>query len=426
MGPFFPGNRWILRLASQVTRLAENAHPLNATRSDRHANGETRPGSGHRCWLISWGVTMAHRFGAFLVFLALVLPVHGETAPPAVSPVLPPTISHDAGPSLEITAEPFTPKSPAEGHETPPDEFQEADLPPFHRLWAQGEFLLWRIRNSSPPLLATTGSASDPVPGAEGFLGSAPLFGGATLNNSYRSGARFFLGGWFNEEEQLGAEIGYFFLGSRNVNFSQGGDGSTTSPIIARPFFNAVTGQNDASLVSFPGLAGGALNIINASRMEGTEANAVSDLFQNREFCIQGLTGFRFVHLKEFLSIQEAIQVDPGAPVFPGEKIGLQDYFGATNYFYGGQVGLKATMRTDHWSIDVLSKVALGSMVEVVNINGATAITPAGGQPQIVPGGLLAQPSNSGQFQRSVFAVVPEVGVQLSYHITENIHATAG
>jgi Putative beta barrel porin-7 (BBP7) len=332
---------------------------------------------------------------------------------------------HHEGEGEHPEAEPFLPKAEGE-HEAEHEEHKEEELLPFHRIWARGEYLLWRIRNSSPPLLATNGSAADVVPGAVGGTGTTPQFGGATLNNSWRSGARVFLGGWFDGCEQYGAEASYLFLGSRNVNFYQSSDGTGGSSLIARPFFNSMTGQQDASLVAFPGLASGALSIVNASRMEGSEANGVVNLYQDREFRLDALAGFRWVFLKEFLRIQETVQVIPGAPVFPGEQIGVQDYFGASNYFYGGQIGMKGTMRHDNWSIDVIAKVAAGSMVEVAAVNGGTVFTPPGGAPQAVAGGLFALSSNMGQFHRDMFAVVPEVDLQGSYHITENIHATAG
>ena len=45
---------------------------------------------------------------------------------------------------------------------------------------------------------------------------------------------------------------------------------------------------------------------------------------------------------------------------------------------------------------------------------------------QTANGGVLALPSNSGSFERSVFGLVPEVGLDLSVNITQNIRLKFG
>ena len=355
--------------------------------------------------------------GVLLIAVGLILSARAES---------PTTESHPTEQSGVPTAEPFTPKPESEHHEAEEETTEEEELPPFHRIWAHGEYLLWRIRDSRLPLLATTGPVASVVPGAAGFTGTTPLYGGTNESNNWRSGARGFLGGWFDAEERFGAEAGYFFLGSRDVGFNQAQSGGTGSAILARPFFNALATINDASLVAFPGLLGGALNITNASQMQGGEVNGVMSVLKNREYSLDALAGFRFVYLKEFLRIQENDQVKIGAPVFPGDLIGVEDYFGTTNKFYGGQVGFKASLRKDSWDINLVGKTAIGSMMEVVAIQGATVITPPTGSQSVSPAGLLALSSNSGLFHRNMFAVVPEVTVDVSYHITERIHATLG
>jgi hypothetical protein len=46
--------------------------------------------------------------------------------------------------------------------------------------------------------------------------------------------------------------------------------------------------------------------------------------------------------------------------------------FCADNRFYGGQVGLKASVQRSVATIDFLGKIAMGDMHQVLNINGAT------------------------------------------------------
>jgi hypothetical protein len=70
--------------------------------------------------------------------------------------------------------------------------------------------------------------------------------------------------------------------------------------------------------------------------------------------------------------------------------------------------------------------VALGTTHQTVDVNGFTTITPPGGPATVVPGGFLALPSNIGRFTRDPFSVIPEVGFNVGYRITNNLSAFAG
>jgi hypothetical protein len=124
--------------------------------------------------------------------------------------------------------------------------------------------------------------------------------------------------------------------------------------------------------------------------------------------------------------VNEHDQVGQAAGVLVDTTINVHDHFGTSNNFYGGQVGLKASLRRDNWEIDVIGKFAAGMMDQAVDIYGSTQFIPPSGPSQVVPGGLLALSSNSGHYQRDVFTIVPEVTVQLRYHITTWLDATVG
>jgi hypothetical protein len=60
-------------------------------------------------------------------------------------------------------------------------------------------------------------------------------------------------------------------------------------------------------------------------------------------------------------------------------------------------------------------------------VGGAQAVTFAGGGMGMFPGGLLALPgANIGTFERDRFAVLPEVGLKLGYHVTPNLRLAVG
>ena len=67
-----------------------------------------------------------------------------------------------------------------------------------------------------------------------------------------------------------GYEFGLLVIGREGDTFNAVSDGSR---VLARPFFNTVTGSNDAQLVAFPGLLAGAIRVRTASDLIGTEVN---------------------------------------------------------------------------------------------------------------------------------------------------------
>ena len=73
------------------------------------------------------------------------------------------------------------------------------------------------------------------------------------------------------------------------------------------------------------------------------------------------------------------------------------------------------------WSLNVLGQVGIGNMNEQASVAGTTTITPAGGGSATNPGGLLAQPSNIGTYQRNRFVFLPQITANLNYHVNPNL-----
>jgi hypothetical protein len=293
---------------------------------------------------------------------------------------------------------------------------------PGGQFWASGEYLLWWIRNSNLPPLVTAGPPTSG--GILGQPGTVVLFGGPT-DNEERSGGRFRAGYWLDGQQTYGIEGSYFFLGSRSVNFAAGSPGAG-SAVIARPFFNVLTGAEDAELVSAPGVLSGTVGVSLSSRLQGAELNGVCNLCCGCNGRVDLLAGFRYVELNEGLGITEDLTVDPRVPLTGGTAFGVHDQFNARNRFYGGQVGARAEFRSGNLFVNVRGQVALGGTREVVEVAGSTIIAPPGQVPTVGNGGLLAQPTNSGHFSRDHFAVVPEVGINVGYQVTEHLRAFVG
>src|SRR5262249_681911 len=127
------------------------------------------------------------------------------------------------------------------------------------------------------------------------------------------------------------------------------------------------------------------------------------------------LGGYQFTRLDDTLQIsstQTSISTAPGA-LPPGSVVNIFDSFRTQNEFHGGTLGLLARSYRGPVTLEALAKFGLGNMHQSVIIAGNTTVN--GNQSQ---GGLLAQPTNIGTFERNRIAFVPELNVNVLYDIS--------
>jgi hypothetical protein len=289
-----------------------------------------------------------------------------------------------------------------------------------HRLFITAEYLLWWIKSSSMPPLITTGPVGST--GALGAPGTIVLFGG-DIDNETRSGGRFHTWYWFDDDHCWGLDGRVFFLANRSVNF---GAGSDQFPLLARPFFEQNTGTESAEIATLPGLASGTVSVNSFSRLWGADLNLRRNIWEGCCLRWDLLAGFRYLSLREGLSINENLVAAPTAPVFAGDTISVLDQFNTRNQFYGGQLGSLMEFRRNRWTLDFDFRLGLGNTHQVVDIRGNQLVTTPAGSTSFSEGGLLALPSNIGSFNRDRFAVVPEVGVTLGLQVTPHIKLLVG
>jgi hypothetical protein len=314
--------------------------------------------------------------------------------------------------------------SQSENRDDEPNCFEVCPCGPPGRFWVNAEYLLWWIKNSDLPPLVTASSISSG--GALNHPDTVVLFGGS-VDNEERSGGRFTAGYWLDCDQTIGIEAGYFFLGSRSVNFTAGSSTPGTTTVIGRPFFNVVSGMEDSELIVAPNLTG-TVHVSSSSRLQGAEVNGICNICCGCCYRVDLLGGFRYLQLDEGLGMHEDLAVPLTVPLLGGQTLGVTDQFGAHNRFYGGQVGAVAEYRRGEYFVDLLGKVALGDMHQVIDIDGSTVfgLPLSGGAPMVAKGGLLALPSNIGQFSRDRFAVVPEVDINVGYQVTPHLRAYVG
>src|SRR5262249_57477020 len=77
--------------------------------------------------------------------------------------------------------------------------------------------------------------------------------------------------------------------------------------------------------------------------------------------------------------------------------------------------------------VGVVRKGGLGPNCQLVNVNGTTRLTAPGGGSAVASGGLLALAgTNIGVSSTGWFSIVPEVGAQLGWQVTDNLKIQVG
>jgi hypothetical protein len=315
----------------------------------------------------------------------------------------------------------------------------------FNQLWVRGEYLLWDMKgmNTPPLVISSTLNNIDPSElhlNDNGNLGATDpiviLFGGDSINGDTRSGAKITVGAWLDACNTVGLEADTWGLSEANDSFFRNSNGDL---ILARPFYNVLSGLESSEVVAFPdpinGVAhSGLIDIDSSTTLVGAGARAIINLG-----CTSGckpswwngcpmptmgradvIVGYRYMRLDDSLRIIERSQLNPGG------AFDITDSFDADNTFNGLDFGLQLKHQRGRFSVELLSKIALGNTRSEVEIDGNTIITPTGGASQQFVGGILAQRTNIGTYQQDEFAVVPELGLTLGYELNPCWKLTAG
>jgi hypothetical protein len=295
-----------------------------------------------------------------------------------------------------------------------------------NRLWGRAEFLLLWGKGSELPALATTspiGTAQGQA-GVLGAPGAALVFGDQSVNSNTRAGGRFTLGWWLCACQEVGIEGTYFTMGAGAARLNAS---DQTFPILAQPFVNAQTGAQDASLVAYPGLETGTLNITVRNQFDMWGALVRRALLREPKYRVDCLFGFRYARFLENLSVDShSTSVSATGAVPVGTVTNVSDFFGSTNQFYGADIGIATQSRRGRLAVDLFCKVALGYARSTVSVQGQTATILPSQAPSIYTGGLLALPTNIGHHQLGGFAVLPELGINFEYQLTRRLSATLG
>lgn len=306
--------------------------------------------------------------------------------------------------------------------------------------WARAEYLYWWTSGMHIPPLVTTGP-STAQPGYLDTPGTTILYGQDRINGFGRSGVRLTGGTWLNACQTVGVEGDWFALSTATSNFAAGSNGTD---IISRPFYDLSPTQADPSQivgqnieqVSSPGSLAGTVSVASQTRFQSAGLRALFNLCCSNScydsccpslsgpgwYRLDFLVGYRYARLSDNLGINEnltsLVANNPGTFL-------VNDRFSTQNTFNGVEFGTSLQANRARWTVELLTKLAMGTVNEMVSIDGSTTTTQFG-SPTTSAGGLLAQSTNIGNYSRNQFAVMPQLGANLGYQLTPRLRATFG
>ncbi len=204
------------------------------------------------------------------------------------------------------------------------------------------------------------------------------------------------------------------------------GASSNGAPILARPYFDVTAGAQASALVAFPGVSNGSVGVSDSGRnFVGINADFDGNVMDNSRCRIDALIGYQFLRYDERLGIVETI-VPTSGPFAAGTTLTSRDDFATMNIFNGLDLGFRAQFRYDAWSLELLGKVAAGSLNRTVSVLGTQQTSVPGAATVASPGGLLALSSNIGTVATHTLTTAPEFGAKLGWDVTPNVRVFTG
>jgi hypothetical protein len=291
------------------------------------------------------------------------------------------------------------------------------------RLVGQAEYLFWFTRRGHMPPLVTTGDPADAIPGALGQPGTRVLFGDSIDYGPF-SGGRFSLA---LQGDEVSFDVSGFFFGQRSRSFAAasdaGGNPVLTNPIVQQNPSRATFGQESVIIVSDPTIpASGTVQASTSLKLWGIESNGYFTVSQSNRGRLDVLLGFDTLHIETDVDMNTRTDIDTGNGLV---TFVTADNFRASNQFYGGQLGGRASYQVyPSVTVDFAAKVALGVVHETVDIRGATAVS--GVLSGVFPGGNIALPTSIGSRSSDQFAVVPHLELKVKYDVGSRFSVFGG
>ena len=248
-----------------------------------------------------------------------------------------------------------------------------------------------------------------------GLPNTQTYLGGQDLSTGSMPGFR--ITGAYALNSNTGLEGNFFYIPERSTTKPVSSSGQVGSINLIVPYFDAVTNTENGTEISLAPQYSGSAQEELKSELLGAELNGTWPLAPTGAWKMDWLAGFRYLRLRDTYTFTTS---SPYIPPFTPDIWNTTDEFKATNNFYGAQVGIRARYDQGQFFANGSLKVALGAMVQDVDISGSLVTNDYTnyGPTQTFSGGYFALPTNIGSYSRTVFSVVPEVGLNIGYRIT--------
>ncbi len=278
------------------------------------------------------------------------------------------------------------------------------------RFWVEFEFLLWwRESRFYPPLV--TGNDPGVLPDA------TVLFGGGSVDEQARPGGRLQFGMWLDDCQCLGIGGRFVSIGDAKNRFELN---SGDLPFFARPFFDDLTGQQEALVVDNMGTQGttfGQIQVLTESEFLAADAFLRCLMVRTCHSRLDFLFGYQMGRLNEGLLI-ESSSSPTGATA--ADSLRVRDSFRTSNEFHGGHFGIQGRYQRGCWGLELMTKFGFGNMNQQADLSGST-------DPNRPNSGLLVQQgSNAGVHTRDTFSYMHDTGIKLFYHPVDRIRLSVG
>ncbi len=278
------------------------------------------------------------------------------------------------------------------------------------------EALLWWFKSSPTPVpLVTDGGLIESE--------TKVLLGGGERDTNPNPGFRVTAG--YAPNERWGLEGSVLYIPTRSTSRSVASSGVSGSTDLLIPYFDVTQNQETVTELSLAPIYRGSAREELSNSLLGAEVNGTWALASGQPWQVSLLGGFRWLRLRETYTITTS---SPFIPPQPVDIWNTTDKFDAFNNFYGAQIGAKARYDWGRWFANGTVKVGVGAMVQTVEISGSLVTNDFTnfGPTQTFPGGYFALPTNIGTHTRTVFGVVPEVGLNVGYQITPGMSVFVG
>ncbi|HJZ93725.1 MAG TPA: BBP7 family outer membrane beta-barrel protein [Gemmataceae bacterium] len=292
----------------------------------------------------------------------------------------------------------------------------QPEVPPGPIYWTGFDYLCWRAKGGPvvPLVSAVVGAPAlaNPLDANMAFALSSD-----EINRGPFSGFRLTAGMWLDKPRGSGVEAVFMW-------FPQQTDTTTYTDApgaaLARPFLNARTGTPDLFQLSTPtGTVRGAAAVRSTLETEELELNHLhrgNAMFSEEMYWVMGV---RYWGLDESLTTEVTSRAG-------GVTATSFDTFTTRNRFYGLQLGPRLNFYRYNISVTVGTKWAVGIMSEESDIRGGSSMLVPPGVRFDRQGGVLAQATNIGEYDRTKLAWLRDFSLSVGYCLSPGIVLRVG